>query len=101
MANRTKRGQALHDRTVARWANKLRGPGKQVMADLPDHKKPPVISGYVPDIVVKQGGKIKFIGEVETLSTVEADTDQQEAFKKASNRLGADFKIKIAKEKRG
>lgn len=101
MADRTKRGQALHDKTVAKWADQLRGPGKQVLADLPDHKKPPVVRGYVPDVVVKQGGRVKLIGEVETRSTLKSDLDQQQAFRKAANRLGAEYKLKIAKEKRG
>lgn len=101
MADRTKRGQALHDKIVAKWADQLRGPGKQVLVDLPDHKKPPVMRGYVPDVVIKQGGKVKFIGEVETSATLRSDLDQQQAFEKAANRFGADFKIKLAKEKRG
>ena len=100
MILRTKRGQALHDKTVARWANRLKGPGKQILADLPDHKRPPKIGGFIPDIAVKQGGKIKLIGEVETPSTVKTDRDQQEAFKTAAKKLGVDFKLKVAKEKR-
>lgn len=100
MTNRTKRGQALHDKTVAKWADQLKGPGKQILADLPDHKRPPMIGGFIPDVAVKQGGKIKLIGEVETPSTIKTDKDQQEAFKTAAKKLGVDFKLKIAKEKR-
>jgi len=100
MADRTKRGQTLHDKTVAKWVNQLRGSGKQVLADLPDHKKPPAVRGYVPDVVVKQGGRIKLIGEVETRSTLKSDLDQQQAFRKVADKFGADFKIKVAKEKR-
>lgn len=35
MINRTKRGQVLHDKVVAKWADNLRGPRKQILADLP------------------------------------------------------------------
>lgn len=100
MAQRTKKGQKIHDEAVARWASRLKGPGKQVLTDLPDRKKPPKIGGKTPDIVVKRGGKVKLIGEVETRATVKTDKLQQETFKKAAKKLGAEFKLKIAKEKR-
>lgn len=100
MANRTKRGQALHDKVVAKWADKLRGPGKQVLVDLPGQKRPPKVGGDIPDVVMKQRGRIKVIGEVETLATVQSDKEQQNTFREAARRLGAEFKLKIAKEKR-
>src|SRR3990167_6468891 len=98
MAQRTKRGQKVHDDAVAKWAENLKGPGKTIYADLPGRKKPPKIGSKNPDVVVKQRGKTKLIGEVETLSTVKADKPQQNTFRNAAKKLGAEFKIKIAKE---
>lgn len=50
MAFRTKRGQAIHDKKVANWAARLKGPGKQVLADLPGYQKPDPVYGRIPDI---------------------------------------------------
>lgn len=100
MAHRTKRGQAIHDRKLSNWVNRLRESGNQVLADLPDHPKPPIVGGRTPDLVVKQGGKIKVIGEVETPSSLKKDRSQQRDLREAAMRYGADFRLKIAKEKR-
>jgi len=100
MALRTKRGQKVHDQKVAQWVNRLKGPGKKVLADLPGYDKPVPVFGRIPDVMVKQGGKIKMVGEVETPSTVRTDKPQQDLLKRGAQKLGANFKLKIAKEKR-
>ena len=100
MALRTKRGQRTHDQKVGQWVNRLKGPGKKVLADLPGYEKPEPVNGRIPDVMVKQGGKIKMVGEVETQSTLKDDESQQESLKRGAQNLGADFRLKIAKEKR-
>jgi len=101
MAFRTKRGQAKHDQKVADWAIRLKGRGKQVLADLPGYQKPEPVYGRVPDVMLKQGGKIKVVGEVETPSSIVDDQQQISSLKHGAKQLGADFRLKIAKEKRG
>ncbi len=101
MTIRTKRGQKAHDQKVALWASRLNKPGDKVLADLPGHEKPDMVGGRIPDVMVKQGRKIKMVGEVETPSSLKGDRSQQEALKRGSKNLGADFRMKIAKEKRG
>ncbi len=100
MAYRTKRGQRVHDQRVAQWANVLKGRGKTVLADLPGYDKPDPVYGRIPDLMVKQGGKTKMVGEVETPSTLKIDQPQQESLKRGAEKLGADFRLKIAKESR-
>lgn len=100
MALRTKRGQKMHDLRVGQWAKRLKGPGKTVLADLPGYGKPDPVSGRIPDVMVKQGRKVKMVGEVETPSTVKTDKSQQDSLKHGAQRLGANFRLKVAKEKR-
>lgn len=100
MATRTKRGQARHDKKVSQWANRLKGPGRKVLADIPGYEKPNLVYGRIPDLMVKQGGKIKVVGEVETPSSIKKDSSQLETLEKGAKKLGADFRLKIAKEKR-
>jgi len=101
MAFRTKRGQVKHDQKVADWVNRLKGPGKQVLADLPGYQKPDPVFGRIPDVMVKQGGKVKVVGEVETPISLKDDQSQISALKQGAKHLGASFRLKIAKEKRG
>jgi len=101
MALRTKRGQAKHDQKVADWATRLKGSGKQVLADLPGYQKPDPVYGRIPDVMIKQGGKIKVVGEVETPTSIKDDQSQLNLLKQGAKQLGADFRLKIAKEKRG
>lgn len=100
MALRTKRGQATHDKKVANWVNRLKGQGNQVLADLPGFQKPDKVQGRVPDVMVKQGKKIKMVGEVETPFSLNNDQFQLNALKQGAKQLGAKFTLKIAKEKR-
>lgn len=100
MGKRTKRGQKAHDQKVAEWANQLRRPGKTVLADLPGYKKPRSVGGKIPDVMVIQGKKVKMVGEVETPGSVKDDSAQQKALEQGAKARGADFKLKIAKEKR-
>ncbi len=101
MALRTKRGQKMHDQKVVLWVSRLKGPGKKVLADLPEYEKPDTVGGRIPDVMVKQGGKIRMVGEVETPASIKSDQGQIDVLKSGANRLGADFRMKIAKEKRG
>lgn len=101
MAKRTKRGQKTHDEKVNQWASRLKGPGKKVMADLPGYEKPDKVSGRIPDVMIKRGKKVVMVGEVETLTSLKIDESQQKALKRGAKNLGANFKLKVAKEKRG
>ncbi len=100
MALRTKRGQKTHDTKVSQWANRLKGPGKTVLADLPGYNKPDPVHGKIPDVMVKQGSKIKMIGEVETPTSLKGDDSQLKSLKQGAQKLNADFRLKMAKEKR-
>ncbi len=100
MAHRTKRGQAMHDRRVAEAARRLLAQGLKVTADLPGHRRPPVIGGHIPDIVATDGRKI-LIREVETPATARSDAQQLAAFRLFAQRnVGVDFRVLLAKEKR-
>lgn len=101
MANRTKRGQKTHDDKVSQWASRLKGLGKKVMADLPGYEKPDKVGGRIPDVMVKRGRKVVMVGEVETPASLKIDKSQQNSLKRGAKNLGADFRLKIAKEKRG
>jgi len=101
MAQRTKRGQKKHDEKVLQWANRLKGQGKKVMADLPGYEKPDRVGGRIPDVMVKQGKKVVMVGEVETPVSLKTDESQQKTLKSGAKKLGADFRLKVAKEKRG
>jgi hypothetical protein len=82
---RTKIGQKKHDTGVANSAQWYKSRGYKVEADLPGEKKPKNINGFIPDLIAKKGGK-EIIVEVETKQTANADTEQQDAFKKYAAR---------------
>ncbi len=96
MAKRGKIGQAKHDRKVESELEKLKSEGFRVWADLPNRAKPPKVGGVIPDIYAKKGKKL-VIEEIETASTKESDKVQQQKLKKGTEKLGGDFKVKIAK----
>lgn len=98
MAHRTKEGQKVHDQKVAELTRGLKNRGYKVQADLPGHPKPPVMRGYIPDVVAVKGKKT-LIREVETPGTVQADKEQHHALEKAAQELGAEFRVIIAKKK--
>jgi hypothetical protein len=95
MSKRTKTGQKEHDKSVLRSAEWYKQHGFITKADLPGWNKPKEIGGFIPDLIAKKGKK-EIILEVETKNTDESDTDQQNAFKKYSEREeGRTFKKKI------
>jgi len=92
---RTKIGQKKHDEGVLRSANYYEKLGFKVAVDLPGHKKPKEISGFIPDIIAKKGGE-EIIIEVETRKTIISDKEQQEKFKKYAGRSNnRKFRTKI------
>ena len=98
MGHRTKLGQEVHDRKVGEVARRLEQAGFDVSADLPGHRRPPALGGHVPDVVAVKGNRI-LIREIETQGTIAADRTQHEAFQRAADQAGADFRVLKAKKK--
>ena len=96
MAKRGKIGQAKHDAKVESELQKLIREGFRVRADLPNRARPPKVGGVIPDIYARKGQKL-IIEEIETASTKESDKSQQQKLKKGTEKLGGEFKVKIAK----
>lgn len=96
MTSRGKIGQAKHDNKVASELEKLKDLGYKVKADLPGRTRPPKVGGVIPDIYARRGNKV-LVEEIETKNTLKADKPQQEKLKKGTEKLGGDFKVKIAK----
>lgn len=99
MAHRTKQGQEVHDRKVAEVARRLERAGYQVQADLPGHERPPIIGRHLPDVIAQKGDRV-LIREVETPGTIKQDKAQHEAFERAADRTGANFRVLEATRKR-
>lgn len=98
---RTKAGQKIHDQKLINRVKINQKAGFRVLADLPGMDKPKSINGFVPDLVALKYGKIKKIEEVETLSTLDADKDQQKAFREKAKEIGANFRKIVARRKNG
>lgn len=96
MAKRGKIGQAKHDAKVRSELEKLKDEGFRVRADLPGRARPPRVGGTIPDIYARKRKKL-IVEEIETASTKESDRPQQQKLKKGTEKLGGEFKIKIAK----
>lgn len=96
MTKRGKIGQAKHDTKVKSELEKLIGEGFRVWADLPGRARPPKVSGIIPDIYARKRKRL-VVEEIETVSTKESDKPQQRKLKKGTEKLGGEFKIKIAK----
>ncbi|MBI2328029.1 hypothetical protein HYU92_06960 [Candidatus Curtissbacteria bacterium] len=99
MAHRAKSSQVLHDRKVQQIAIRHLRVGHQVLVDLPGHRRPSAIDGYIPDIVVKDKGKITRIIEVETPATVRKDFAKNKVFSQEAKRLKATFLRYVARPK--
>lgn len=93
---RSPRRQSQHDQFVSRSAAHRKATGKTVQADVPGFPRPDSFGGHRPDIVEKRGGRVTKIIEVETPDTVSSDRKQQEALRRAAERMGAEFEIKVA-----
>lgn len=82
---RTKTGQKKHDTGVLKAVRYYEDQGFKVKADLPDHKKPKKIGGYIPDVIATKGPN-EVVVEVETKASMEKDTKQREAFDKYADK---------------
>jgi len=98
MAKRSGEQQTKHDRKAAQIARQFERDGWSVQADLPGYAQPdPVgVNRHVPDVVATKAGATRII-EVETPETMEADTEQHEAFRRsAAQRRRTSFKVEEA-----
>ena len=85
--NRNPASQGKHDRQVSETAQKYKGKGYAVAADVTGYPKPGTTGGYRPDLVVTKKGHTTII-EVETpesLNTPHANA-QDSAFRQARRR---------------
>lgn len=96
MSKRGKVGQAKHDNKVQQRLDYYKNKDFWVRADLPGRSKPPKVSERIPDIYARKGKKL-VVEEVETPNTLKSDKEQQQKLKSGTEKLGGEFKIKIAK----
>ncbi|MDD5341791.1 MAG: hypothetical protein PHI73_00420 [Patescibacteria group bacterium] len=96
MAKRGKVGQAKHDRKVQKELEKFIDQDFRTWADLPGRTKPPKVGGRVPDIYARKGKKL-VVEEIETVSTKNADKQQQKQLRKGTKKLGGKFFVKTVK----
>lgn len=84
---RTKEGQEKHDRGVLNVGNEAVNRGwLTVFVDLPGYQKPPMISGFIPDVYAHNGYR-ELVVEVETSDTINSQhtTQQCAAFRQWAN----------------
>lgn len=97
---RTKIGQKAHDTEVRKTANNLKEQGYNVAADIRGMKRPPIISGKIPDVIAEKGNKIKIV-EIETEDSLIADIDQRRKFRNWSNKSkNRTFSTKVVRKKK-
>lgn len=97
--SRNNSNQSTHDRCVRKLANKLKGEGWEVNADLPNFNQPDPIgnNNRIPDIFATRGGQTKII-EVETPTTVDTHEEQHSTFRRsAAQRENGEFEIVVTK----
>lgn len=95
MPHRIKKRQLLHDQKVRQVARELRQAGYFVRADLPGHRRPPVVGGIRPDIYAhRQDGKLVY--EIETPESLATDAKQRQQLAKGAEKIGAQFKVVVA-----
>lgn len=99
MAHQIKERQKTHDRKVQEVARRLRRQRYFVRADLPGHPRPPRFAGIRPDIYAHKKGK-KLVYEIETSETLSKDRPQQQKLAKAAGKIGAEFRLLVAKSKK-
>lgn len=78
--------QRKHDKKVRELMHSYRGKGWSVNADLPGENEPEPIGreNRIPDLVARKAGAKRII-EVETKDTLDADSDQHEAFRRSAS----------------
>jgi len=83
---RSGKSQSAHDKKVREEANKLKGQGFDVSADISGFTQPKTLGGYRPDVIATKGNQRKII-EVETPDSKNnaRDLKQQKAFRNAAN----------------
>lgn len=96
---RPAREQSRHDEAIRRSAAQYKARGYNVQADVPGYKRPDAVGGRRPDLIVRKGRDKKII-EVETPNTLSSDRAQQQALRRGAERMGADFRVVVAKPRR-
>jgi hypothetical protein len=71
---RTPQDQQLHDTVVLNRAGQLAREGGRVLADAGDYPRPPVVNGYIPDVIANS--RIMIISEIETADSYDSSHTQ-------------------------
>ncbi len=90
--------QSRHDEAVRRSAAQYKARGYKVQADIEGFPQPNLLGGRRPDLVAEKGRK-KVVVEFETPSTLAADKLQHRALRRAAQKMGAEFRVRVAGRK--
>jgi hypothetical protein len=71
---RTPQNQKLHDMVVLNRAGQLTREGGRVLADAGDYPRPPVVNGYIPDVMANS--RIMILSEIETADSYDSSHTQ-------------------------